>query len=209
VGRRGAGTVRVITRYENRKLYDAAAGRYVTLDDVGATVAGGGEVQVVDRKTGEDLTTLTLAQVILEGIKARTALIPRQVLAHLIRLAAGPKGRGSAWTSPQEAAGRARDEAERIVGRLLARGRISLEEGLTLRQEIYQSVHRLVAEAQEGLESRLHGLFARAEGRVNPSLHGLKDRLETLETYLAAPRPRRARRGRPQKKETAISRSGS
>jgi polyhydroxyalkanoate synthesis repressor PhaR len=192
--------VRLIKRYENRKLYDTEARRYVTLEDVGALVAAGHDVQVLDRRTGEDSTSLTLAQVVLEGIKAQTALVPRQVLGHLIRLASGPKGPGSGWTGPQEIAGRARGEAERIVGRLLSKGRITLEEALALRQDIAQSVHKLVAEAQEGLESRLHGLFSRAESRVNPSLHGLKDRLETLETYLAAPRPRSAGTGRAGKK---------
>jgi polyhydroxyalkanoate synthesis repressor PhaR len=182
--------VRAITRYENRKLYDAAAARYVTLEDVGAMVAAGQDVEVKDRKTGEDLTNLTLAQVILEGIRTQTARIPRQILAHLVRLAFGASSMGAAWTGPQEAAARARDEAERIVGRLLARGRLSLEEGMALRQDISGSVHRLVAEAQEGLESRLHGLFVRAETRSNPSLHGLKDRLDTLETYLKEPRAR-------------------
>jgi polyhydroxyalkanoate synthesis repressor PhaR len=183
--------VRVVTRYENRKLYDAAAGRYVTLEDVGAMVAAGEDVAVVDRKTGEDLTNLTLAQVILDGIRSQTARIPRQILAHLVRLAFGTRAKAAVWAGPQEAAVRARDEAERIVGRLLARGRLTLEEGMALRQDISGSVHRLVAEAQEGLESRLHGLFARAEGRFNPSLHGLKDRLDSLETYLKAPPARK------------------
>ena len=50
---------RVIKRYENRKLYDPQARRYVTLEGLGELVARGEDVRVVDQKTGEDLTTVT------------------------------------------------------------------------------------------------------------------------------------------------------
>jgi len=66
---KAAAAPRPIRRYGNRKLYDPGAGRYVTLEDVARIVAGGHEVEVVDQKTGEDLTSLTLAQVLLEGVK--------------------------------------------------------------------------------------------------------------------------------------------
>jgi polyhydroxyalkanoate synthesis repressor PhaR len=194
---------RVIKRYENRKLYDATARRYVTLEELGAQVAAGQEVLVLDQKSGQDLTTLTLAQVMLEGIKQSTAKIPRQVLARVIRLGSGPAARGGDWAGPQEAAARAREEAERIVGRLLTRGRLTLEEALALRQEITQSVHRIVAEAQAGIESRIRGLLEWAdEGGASPSLHALKGRLEAFENYLEGPGPRK-RGPRDRKQRTA------
>ena len=188
---------RVIKRYGNRKLYDARTGRYVTLDDLAAMVAAGQEVRVVDQGTGADLTTVTLAQVILEGIKERTASIPGQVLARLIRYGSGARGPGSDW-SPQQAAARARGEAERIVAGLLGRGRLTLEEGLALRQEIAGTVQRMVAEAQHGLESRLRGLLERSEkeGGVSPSLRALRERLMTFEGALAAPAANARGRGR-------------
>jgi polyhydroxyalkanoate synthesis repressor PhaR len=188
---------RVIKRYGNRKLYDARKGRYVTLDDLAAMVAAGQEVRVVDQETGADLTTITLAQVILEGIKERTASIPGQVLARLIRYGSAPRGPGQDW-SPQQAAARARGEAERIVAGLLGRGRLTLEEGLALRQEIAGTVQRMVAEAQHGLESRLRGLLERSEkeGGVSPSLRALRERLMTFEGALAAPAAKARNRGR-------------
>ena len=107
---------RPIRRYENRKLYDAEAGRYVTLDDVARIVAAGGEVEVVDQKTGEDLTSFTLAQVLLERVRTGASRIPRQVLTRLIRVAAGPSPAWGHWPEPQEMAGRARQEAEQQPG---------------------------------------------------------------------------------------------
>jgi polyhydroxyalkanoate synthesis repressor PhaR len=201
--RRPASAERVIRRYGNRKLYDARAGRHVTLDDVAALVAAGEEVRVLDRATGDDLTAVTLAQVVLDGIKARTSSIPGQVLARLIRYGVGGRGTRPDW-SPQHAAARARTEAERIVAGLLGRGRLTLEEGLALRQEIAGTVQRMVAEAQHGLESRVRGLLERSEkeGGVNPSLRTLRERLMTLEGTLDAPAGT-ARGRRPRSPSTA------
>jgi len=187
--------VTVIKRYENRKLYDPQARAYVTLSDLSRMVARGGEIHVVDQKTGEDLTTLVLAQVVLEGVKERTADIPRQVLSRLIRLAAGP---AAAWTEPaQEAAARARAEAERIAAGLIAKGRLTLDEALAVRQEIAGSLHRLVTDAQHGIESRFRGLF---EGTGGPGqkLRTLEEKLDAFEQVLApaAARPRRKRAAR-------------
>ena len=181
---------RLIKRYENRKLYDPAARRYVTLEELGAGVAAGQELLVQDQKSGQDLTTLTLAQVMLEGIRQSTARIPRQVLSRVIRLGTGGGG-GGEWPGPQEAAARAREEAEKIVGGLLRQGRLTLEEALALRGEITDAVHRIVGEAQAAIESRLRGLLQRAEEDPNPSLSALKDRLETFEGYLERPRARK------------------
>ena len=150
---------RPIKRYGNRKLYDAEARRYVTLEELGALVAGGQDLEVKDKQTGEDLTSLTLAQVLLEGLKEKTARIPRQVLVGLIRLGAGPISAWADWRGPQEAAARARDEVEKIVGGLLSRGRLTLEEAMALRQDVVKSVHGIVAEAQSGIEGRVRGLF--------------------------------------------------
>jgi polyhydroxyalkanoate synthesis repressor PhaR len=184
--------VTVIKRYENRKLYDPQARAYVTLADLSRMVARGGEIHVVDQKTGEDLTTLVLAQVVLEGVKERTADIPRQVLSRLIRLAARP---AAAWAEPaHEAATRARAEAERIAAGLIAKGRLTLDEALAVRQEIASSVHRLVADAQHGIESRFRGLFEAADG-PGRKLRTLGEKLDAFEQELspAAGRPRRKR----------------
>ncbi|HEY2944605.1 MAG TPA: polyhydroxyalkanoate synthesis regulator DNA-binding domain-containing protein [Vicinamibacteria bacterium] len=194
---------RLIRRYDNRKLYDIRERRYVVLGDLARMVGQGDDVRVEDQRTGEDLTAMVMAQVILEGVRERTARIPGQVLARLIRLGFGPRGRRVAWPEPAEAAAQARREAERIVAGLLARGRLTLEEGLALRQEIAGAVQRLVAEAQHGLEARVHRLLDGSDGEVHPSLAGLRERLLSLETQLAEPSvPRRRRAGRASRRRT-------
>ena len=159
---------RAIKRYANRKLYDVESRRYVTLEHLAVLVTRGQEVEVTDQQTGEDLTSLTLAQILLEGLKEKTARIPRQVLVRLVRLSGGPTSAWAGWATPHDAAARAREEVERIVGGLLSRGRLTLEEAMTLRQEVARSVHGIVAEAQSGLEGRIRGLFG-AFGAPRPA----------------------------------------
>ena len=186
---------RLIKRYDNRKLYDPADRRYVTMSDLARLIGRGEEVRVKDQRTGEDLTTLVLGQVVLETLRQRTTGIPRQVLSRLIRLGMGAAAPRSQWRGPQEAATRARGEAERIVSGLLARGRLNLEEALALRQEIVQAVRRLVAEAQRGLEAHVHALIEQAEGDgAAVSLQALKERLMVFENALLEPARNRKRR---------------
>jgi len=60
---------RIIKRYTNRKLYDTVDSRYVTLDEIAGMIRGGAEVKVIDNRTREDLTSITLAQIIFEQEK--------------------------------------------------------------------------------------------------------------------------------------------
>jgi polyhydroxyalkanoate synthesis repressor PhaR len=184
---------RTIKRYGNRKLYDAGAGRYVTLAELAALVARGQEVLVLDQKTGDDLTNLTLAQALLDGIRQGASRLPRQVLTRLIRIAAAPKALGGEWPGPEEAAGRARSEAERLVAGLLGRGRLSLDDAVALRHELGQLVHRLVSDAQSGVESRLRGLLSRGEEAAERSIGALRGRIQTYMEPKAPPRPARRR----------------
>jgi polyhydroxyalkanoate synthesis repressor PhaR len=191
---------RVVRRYDNRKLYDTRARAYVTIDDLARLIAAGEDVVVLDQRSGEDLTTLILAQILLESIRGRTASIPRQVLTRLIRLSKPEGALAHERNGPLDAAARALEEAERIVAGLLRRGRLPLEEALALRQEIASTVQRVVAEAQRTLEAKLHSLVERSEkeGGVSPAIQALKERLMTLETYLGGGgRGRRPRRRRP------------
>lgn len=193
------GSPRVVRRYGNRKLYDTVDRRYVTLEDLAGLVAAGRDLRVLDRRTGEDITNPTLAQVLFETVKGGADRIPRQVLARLIRLAAGSDSTWARWPEPQEAALRAREEAERIVTRLIGRGRLTLDEAMGLRQELGQMVHRLVADAQSGVETRLRALVERGEDVAGRAREALRGRLSATLTYLetpAAAAPRRARAAR-------------
>jgi polyhydroxyalkanoate synthesis repressor PhaR len=80
----------VIKRYSNRKLYDTQESRYVTLEELEELIRAGKEISVVDVSTGEDLTSVTLAQIILESERNRRATLPTGFLHQLIK-------HGEAW----------------------------------------------------------------------------------------------------------------
>src|SRR3954471_2947574 len=84
---RNAGGNRMIhiKKYGNRRLYDTEESRYITLDELEAKVKKGADVQVLDAKTGEDLTQATLVQIIIEG-RGAAKLLPVPLLVQLIRL---------------------------------------------------------------------------------------------------------------------------
>lgn len=75
----------LIKRYPNRKLYDTSAKRYVTLEDIAGMIRDGQDVQVIDYESGEDLTSLTLSQIILDQEKKQSGFLPRSLLTGLIR----------------------------------------------------------------------------------------------------------------------------
>ncbi|MFL5292956.1 MAG: polyhydroxyalkanoate synthesis regulator DNA-binding domain-containing protein [Myxococcales bacterium] len=75
---------KVIKRYTNRKLYDTVESRYVTLDEIAQMIKGGAEVKIIDNRSKEDLTSVTLAQIIFEEEKKRSQM-PLGVLREIIR----------------------------------------------------------------------------------------------------------------------------
>jgi polyhydroxyalkanoate synthesis repressor PhaR len=74
----------MIKRYSNRKLYDTKDSRYVTLLQIAEMVRGGEEVQIIDNNSKDDLTEVTLAQIIYEEKKANSRAVPLQTLKDLI-----------------------------------------------------------------------------------------------------------------------------
>ncbi|MGH7390285.1 MAG: polyhydroxyalkanoate synthesis regulator DNA-binding domain-containing protein [Candidatus Rokuibacteriota bacterium] len=75
----------VIKRYSNRKLYDTQESRYVTLEEIEEMIRAGKEISVVDAATGEDLTSVTLTQIILENERNHRSALPAAFLHQLIK----------------------------------------------------------------------------------------------------------------------------
>src|SRR3954470_16834419 len=76
---------RIIKRYANRKLYDTEHSRYVTLDQISEMIRNGDDVKIVDNKSKEDLTTVTLAQIIFEEEKKQRSFLPLAAMRNIIQ----------------------------------------------------------------------------------------------------------------------------
>ena len=74
----------VIRKYGNRRLYDTNHSRYVNLEDIADLIREGKAVQVLDARTGQDLTRITLTQIITEDAKVKPTGLPLELLRQLI-----------------------------------------------------------------------------------------------------------------------------
>lgn len=75
----------LIKRYASRRLYNTETSDYVTLEDIAAFIRDGREVQIVDLKTGDDLTRQYLLQIIAEHESRGENVLPVDVLTDLVR----------------------------------------------------------------------------------------------------------------------------
>ena len=78
-------TPRIIKKYPNRRLYDTANSGYITLADVKQMVLENLAFQVIDAKTGDDLTRTILLQIILEEEAGGMPMFSSEMLAQMIR----------------------------------------------------------------------------------------------------------------------------
>jgi polyhydroxyalkanoate synthesis repressor PhaR len=76
---------RLIKKYPNRRLYDTRTSSYITLVDVKELVLASEDFEVVDAKTGEDLTRAILLQIILEEEAGGAPMFSSDLLSHMIR----------------------------------------------------------------------------------------------------------------------------
>ncbi len=175
----------VIKRYPNRKLYNTATKQYITLSGIADLIRQGEDVQVVDHATGEDLTALTLSQIIFEQEKRQSGFLPYPVLTGLVR--AGGETLSAlrrALVSPLGLMRYVDEEIARRINALIEQGELTEREGRRLLGQLVESPrlregYRLDAEVERILEAR--GVPTRADlARLNAQLDELAARLDEI-----------------------------
>ena len=174
---------RVIKRYTNRKLYDTEESRYVTLEEIAAMVKAGEEVQIVDNRSGKDLTEVTLAQILYEEQKKQTTRMPLSLLKEIIRTS------GSSitdfiqrrLTQPVQSF---REEAERKVDKIVRRSELTVEEKSRQVREFFSSTQKSLEDLQKkfGIHTLVEAMGSKA--RFKEQLSALRERIEELESRL-------------------------
>jgi polyhydroxyalkanoate synthesis repressor PhaR len=184
---------RIIKRYANRKLYDTEHSRYVTLDQISEMIRNGDDVKIVDNKTKEDLTTVTLAQIIFEEEKKQRSFLPLNAMRNIIQsggewfaeaqrrvqsILPGKKGDGDLTAETPAVEDDATDEAAQKKKSLAA-----------LREWVDHSKHRL-EEWQKQVDSKVRGAIEDIQHAINPwagvnkDVKHLADRIAELEAKL-------------------------
>ena len=77
--------VKIIKRYQNRKLYDTQESSYVTLDEIAKMIRNGEDLRVIDNKTKNDITASTLTQLLYESEKKAKTQPSVNLLKEIIR----------------------------------------------------------------------------------------------------------------------------
>ncbi len=174
---------KVIKRYTNRKLYDTVESRYVTLDEIAEMIKAGAEVKIVDNRTKEDLTSVTLAQIIFEEEK-KTSRMSLTTLRDLIRQG-GEYAQQLVEGTQAELRGRVeavRHAAEQRVQTLLTRGQATGDRAREMVQASQEAVAALQKKVDERVRAAVEGMSSVAD--VRRQLDDISARIAALEQRL-------------------------
>lgn len=180
--------MKLIKRYSNRKLYDTERSCYVTLEEIADMVREGEELTIIDNRTGDDLTTVTLAQIVFEEEKKDRKLLPLQSLRLIIQ---SPSDFLARISKPVQDF---RDETQQRVLGLKKKAEETQEEKLVQPiREFLEQVQRTIDELGASLDQRLKDSvdalthvpdLAEEIESVNERLDSLEEQVATLHTML-------------------------
>ena len=171
--------MRTIKRYPNRKLYDLERKRYVTLDDISVMIQDGEDIQVIDHETGDDLTSVTLSQIIFEREKKQSGFLPKSIFTALIRTSTAPIDylKKSVSTSVS-ALQLLENEIDHRIDALVSKGELAKDEADRLRKELYGGA----AETAKGLvpDIKLDAALNKLNVPTHEDIQSLESQVEKL-----------------------------
>ncbi|HET6921526.1 MAG TPA: polyhydroxyalkanoate synthesis regulator DNA-binding domain-containing protein [Anaeromyxobacteraceae bacterium] len=174
---------KIIKRYTNRKLYDTVESRYVTLEEIAGMVKAGAEVKILDNRTKEDLTSVTLAQIIFEEEK-KTSKMSLRTLRDLIRHG-GERAQQFVEETQAELRGRVeglRQAAEQRVQNLISKGQQTGDRARDLVASSQEAVSQISRRLDERVRSAVEGMANLPE--IRRELGQIAQRLDELEKKL-------------------------
>jgi polyhydroxyalkanoate synthesis repressor PhaR len=74
----------IIKKYENRRLYNTLTSQYINQEQVAQLVRDGYDIRVTDAASGEDITRMVLAQIVLDDAKTPNSVFPLDVLRQMV-----------------------------------------------------------------------------------------------------------------------------
>jgi polyhydroxyalkanoate synthesis repressor PhaR len=174
---------KIIKRYTNRKLYDTVESRYVTLDEIAEMVKAGTEVRIVDNRSKEDLTSVTLAQIIFEEEK-KTSKMSLRTLKDLIRHG-GERAAQLVEGTQAELRGRVeavKQAAEQRVQTLLKTGQQTSDRAKEMVAASQEAVSQFQRKVDDRVRTAVDGMANL--GDLRRDLTSLSDRIADLERKL-------------------------
>jgi len=160
--------------------------RYVTLEEISQMVRRGEDLKVIDNRTKEDLTALTLTQIMLEEEKKKKNILPLSLLQNLIQ-----HGGGSIAELVQrgkDSLASMRTEAEEQLLKLLEKGQDAVEEGPALLKDLLFGQQKALGldVLQKRIDERIKLIVQRLTGLedLEKQIQELEQRLDRMEAAL-------------------------
>lgn len=129
----------IIKRYNNRKLYDTHAKRYVTLFDLAEMIRQGDDVIVLDHKNGEDITSQIQAQIIFEQERQVGGSLPNTVLTNIIQASNQTIKQLRSTLLPLDVTARTDSEIERRMMVLVERGELGKKQATHILEKLLRA----------------------------------------------------------------------
>jgi polyhydroxyalkanoate synthesis repressor PhaR len=170
----------IIKRYRNRKLYNTESKCYITLGEIEELVKKQEEVKIIDNITGNDITTITLSQIIFELEKNRAGFLPSNLLLSLVQ--SGGKRieeiRQNIFNS-LNLIHHFDVEIERRVNLLIRNGELSQEVGTQLLGKLLSVSYR-EEDIRENVEGRIIEFLRERQIPTKNDIQTLINKIETL-----------------------------
>lgn len=170
----------IIKRYRNRKLYNTQSKCYITLGEIEELVKKQEEVKIIDNITGNDITTITLSQIIFELEKNRAGFLPSNLLLSLVQ--SGGKRieeiRQNIFNS-LNLIHHFDVEIERRVNLLIRNGELSQEVGTQLLGKLLSVSYR-EEDIRENVEGRIIEFLRERQIPTKNDIQTLINKIETL-----------------------------
>jgi polyhydroxyalkanoate synthesis repressor PhaR len=179
---------RIIKRYSNRKLYDTEDKRYITLEQIQQLVKDGQDIKVVENQTGEDLTTVTLSQILLEQEKRKEGKLPKSFFMDLVQRSSTTVVDFMRKNVLQyfDSSMLSEESLAENVDQLVQAGEIPQDEGKQLKEEIKTRTQTFKQRLDELVERRVQDVLTKLNIPTKAELERLNARLEELTKRLEA-----------------------
>jgi polyhydroxyalkanoate synthesis repressor PhaR len=176
--------VPIIKKYPNRKLYDMDSKQYITLDGIAELIRQDKEIQVIDHATGDDITTVTLTQIILDQERNQQGSLPHSFLTGLIQ------ANNERWSSVQRNVSASLGflqivdkEIRRRITLLINRGELSEKEARSLLEKLL-SFSPSLAENKPSLEEDIERVLMERKVPAREEMDKISSQLDALSARL-------------------------
>ena len=187
-GHPGDDMARIIKRYSNRKLYDTEDKRYITLEQIQQLVKDGQDIKVVENQTGEDLTTVTLSQILLEQEKRKEGKLPKSFFMDLVQRSSSTVVDFMRKNVLQyfDSSMLSEETLTENVDQLVKSGEIPQEDAKQLKDEIKTRTQTFTQRLDELVERRVQDVMAKLNIPTKAEIERLNQRLDEVSKKLDA-----------------------